>query len=352
VRGDTPQVAVGHRTVRVGDLRTDRPAAGGRLRIGRITAVRDALLLVPGVLAAAAGGELFVRATVGAAARSHVAPGVVAATVAAFATSSPELSVGINSAAAGRPEVSLGDVLGSNVVNLGLILGLAILLGGLRPRARDLRRDVPLAVGTPLLLLALGLDGVIGRADSVLLLVAFGGWLAFTVVQAARERSAIAEVAADRTVARIVVDGTIGLGLLLLAGRLIVLAATDVGLLLGWDTFTVGAVLVAVATSVPELATVLAARLRGHDEVSAGTVLGSNIFNGLLIVGVVAAIAPIAIRWSEFLVTVAAGVLTALLVIPGRSHRLPPSRGAALVAVYAGYVATLLAIHQPGTGAG
>lgn len=132
---------------------------------------------------------------------------------------------------------------------------------------------------------------------------------------------------------------------MIVAGRLIVLAAADFGDLLGWDTFVVGAVLVAVATSVPELATVLVARVRGHDEVSVGTVLGSNIFNGLLIVGVVASIAPIPVRIGEFAITIAAGVLTMLLVIPGRSNRLPPLRGALLLVTYAAYLGVLVQAH-------
>lgn len=307
--------------------------------------MREAYLLLPGVLAAAWGGELFVRGTVGAAAKARVSPGIIAATIAAFATSSPELSVAVNSATAGRPEISLGDVLGSNVVNIGLVLAIAILLGGLRPRRRDMRRDIPPALGAPLLILVLGMDGQLGRLDAVLLLSGFAGWLLFTIVQAARERSAIAEVAADTTTSRIARDGILGLVLLIVAGRLIVLAASDFGEILGWDTFTVGAVLVAIATSVPELATVVMARLRGHDEVSAGTVLGSNIFNGLLVVGVAAAITPIPIIWDEFRLTVLAGIVTVALIIPGRSGRLAPLRGLALLAVYIGYVVALLVTH-------
>jgi cation:H+ antiporter len=310
--------------------------------------MREAILLLPGVLAAAGGGELFVRGTVGGAARARIAPGIIAATVAAFATSSPELSVAVNSASAGRPEISLGDVLGSNVVNIGLVLAIAMLIGGLRPRRRDLRRDLPPAIGAPILVLVLGLDGRLSRFDAAVMLAAFAGWLVFTIIQAARERSAIAEVTADRTGWQVARDGILGLVLLILAGRLIVLAASDFGELLGWDTFTVGAVLVAIATSVPELATVIMARIRGHDEVSAGTVLGSNIFNGLLVIGVAAAITPIPIVWDEFRITVLAGLVTVLMVIPGPTGRLGPRRGVLLLVVYAAYVAALLVAHATG----
>jgi len=307
--------------------------------------VRDAFLIVPGVLAAAAGGEMFVRAAVGAAIRARIAPGIVAATVAAFATSSPELSVGINSATAGRPEIALGDALGSNVTNVGLVLALAILLGGVTGRRADLRRDFPTALAAPLLILALGLDGSLGRLDGVVLLTAFTGWLILTTRQAARERSAVADVLADRSTAQVVRDGLIGLALLILAGRLIVLSAKDFGALLGWDTFIVGAVLVAVATSTPELATVVVARLRGHDEISLGTVLGSNVFNALLIIGVTATITPITISGNEFGIAVTAGVLTMLLALPRADNRIPTTRGILLLGAYTGYVAILIATH-------
>lgn len=305
----------------------------------------DALLLIPGVIAAALGGELFVRGTVGGAARARIAPGIVAATVAAFATSSPEMSVAVNAATSGRPEIALGDLLGSNVVNIGLVLAIAILLGGITARRRDLRRDVPVAVAAPLLVLVLALDGSLNRGDGIILLFAFAGWIAVTVAQAARERSDVVEVLADRSLTRTIVEGIVGLLLLILAGRLIVLAAADFGRLLGWDVFTVGAVLVAVATSVPELATVVVAKLRNHGDVSVGTVLGSNLFNGLLIVGVAAVIHPILITWDEFLVAIVFGVVTMLMVIPGRSNHLGRGRGILLLTTYVGYVATLLLVH-------
>lgn len=311
--------------------------------------MRDALLIIPGVLAAAFGGELFVRAAVGAAVRARIAPGIIGATVAAFATSSPELSVSVNAARAGQPGIALGDALGSNIVNIGVVLAVGALLGGVRGRREDLRRDVPAALLAPLLLLVLAIDGTLSRLDAVILLAAFVGWLMLAVGQAARERSSAPEVLADRSAWSTVRDGVLGLALLVLAGRLIVLSAKDFGALLGWDVFIVGAVLVAVATSVPELATVVIARLRGHDEISVGAVLGSNIFNGLLIIGVAAAITPISISMSEFGIAIAAGLLTMLLAVPGRSNRLGPQRGVLLLAVYAGYVAVLL-VGGPGSG--
>ena len=304
------------------------------------------LLIILGVAAAGVGGELFVRGSVAMAMRMRIAPGIVGATVVAFATSSPELSVGVNSALEGAPEISLGDALGSNVVNVALILGLALAMAGATPRRADLNRDLPVALIAPLITLGLASDGTIGRTDGLILLGCFTAWLAVAVRQAARERDATAGMLGETDRRRITRDAVAGLALLILAGRLIVLAARDIGEALGWDTFTVGAVMVAVGTSTPELATTITARLRGHDEVSVGTVLGSNIFNGLLIVGVAAAIAPIQVAGPELRLAIGVGVLSLLLVLPGRSDRLGRGRGVALLLLYAAYLIALLNLHS------
>ena len=205
-----------------------------------------ALLILLGIAAAGLGGELFVRGTVGLAVRIRVAPGIVGATVAAFATSSPELSVGINAAVEGVPEIALGDALGSNVVNVGLVLGVALVIAGATPRRADLSRDLPVALIAPVVTLGLAGDGTISRVDGGVLLACFTAWLAVTVRQALRERDATAAVLAGSGRQRIVRDAIVGIILLILAGRMIVVAAKDIGAALGWDAFTVGALLVAL----------------------------------------------------------------------------------------------------------
>lgn len=309
-----------------------------------------ALAILAGIAAAAVGGDLFVRGTVGLARRLRVAPGVIGATVAAFATSSPELSVGINSAVDGAPEIALGDALGSNVVNIALVLAVGLLLAPITPRKVDLNRDLPVAVVAPVLTLGLAVDGVIDRVEGAVLLAAFAAWLAVTVRQALRDRDATSAVLAERDPRRIVRDAVVGLVLLVVAGRLIVLAAKDIGAALGWDAFTVGALFVAIGTSTPELATAIMARVRGHGEVSVGTVLGSNIFNGLLIVGTAAIIRPIRATPGEIGVAVTVGVLALLLLLPARGYRLGRRRGLTLLGLYAAYLAVLLTLQGPAGG--
>jgi cation:H+ antiporter len=310
--------------------------------------VTTALTLLAGVAAAAVGGELFVRGAVGLATWLRVPAGVIGATVAAFATSAPELSVGIAAAVEDTPEISLGDALGSNVVNIGLVLGVAVVIAGIRPDPADLRRDVPIALAAPALTGLLALNGTISRFDGAVLLALFAAWMVIAVRQAMRTRSATPEVLGERRRGAVVVSVVAGLALLVVSGRLIVVAAKAIGEGLGLDPFVVGVTFVAIGTSAPELATTIISRLRGHDEVGVSTLLGSNIFNNLWIVGLVALVRPIPVRGAETAVALLAGITLVLLALPGRSGELRRPRGGLLLA---GYVVAVVATVMTGSPA-
>jgi cation:H+ antiporter len=265
----------------------------------------------------------------------------VAVTVAAFATSSPELSVSVNAALAGTPAIGLGDAVGSNVVNVAFIFGVALALRELKVDLAQARRDLAAAVAAPLLTGALLVDGELSRGDGVVLLVAFAGWLGWVVASAWRSRSA-AGVLGERRHALAVVTSLAGLVMLVLAGRLIVSGASAIGGALGLSPFVIGTTLVAIGTSVPELATTIVSRWRGHEEIGVGTVLGSNLFNGLFIVGTAATLHPIAIADRGPLLGLAFGIVSVLLTLPGAGGRLSRARGAALLALYAAFVVVQL----------
>lgn len=300
------------------------------------------VLLLAGIGCAVLGGDIFVRGVVSLAAWWRIPAGIIGATIAAFATSSPELSVAVNSALQGRPEIALGDALGSNVVNLGVVLGLALAFGAIAVDRGTLVRDIPMALAAPAVLGLLGLDGTLSRIDASVLIVIFLGWLAQTAFAARTARDEVVAVLQERTHRSIVLSVVGGLGLLILSGRLIVDGAAGISEALGWDGFVVGVVFVALGTSTPEIATMLAARMRGHDEVGVGTVLGSNIFNTLLIVGVAALISPITIGRSEIEVGIAVSMLVVLLAIPGRSGLLGRWRSLPLVATYLAMVTFMI----------
>ncbi|MFN0092039.1 MAG: sodium:calcium antiporter [Acidimicrobiales bacterium] len=304
----------------------------------------DAVVLVLGVLAAALGGELFVRGAVGLASWARVPAGIIGVTVAAFATSSPEMSVAIQSAVAREPEIALGDALGSNVVNLGIVLGVTLLLGPLAVVRAEVRRDLATAALAPVLTVAVLVDGRMVRVEATVLLVVFVAWLVLVGRDALRRRSAVTEAVDPPRRLAAVASALGGLAFLVVAGRLIVEAAKGIGDTFGLDPYVVGATLVALGTSAPELATAIVSRARGHVEVGVGTVLGSNVFNNLWIVGLAGVIEPIRADAADVLVAVGGSLVALALVVPPRVGLLPLWRGVALVAVAVAYAAGTLAL--------
>ncbi len=311
-------------------------------------ATTDLIALLAAIPLAALGGEAFLKGVLGMATWLRLPKLLVATTLAAFATSSPELTVSTMAALAGKPEIGLGDALGSNVVNIGLILGLALLFGALAANLAEIRRDFILALGVPVLTLLLALDGVLSGTDGALLLGVFALWLALTVRQALAHRREVppqARAAVNLAALNPVHTGLFliaGLASLILAGRLFVTGATGIAATLGVNAYVIGATVVAIGTSLPELVTTLLARLRGHDDVGLGTLLGSNLFNGLAIVGVTASIHPIHAPVSEVAVALGFGVLTVLLIWP-KAGFISRRRGFVLLAAYAAYVVATLA---------
>lgn len=308
--------------------------------------MNDIMILLGGIICAAIGGELFVRGVVSLARWARVAPGIIAATFAAFATSSPELSVSITSALAAKPQIALGDALGSNVVNLALILGLALLISPIHASRDSMRRDFPIALLVPLLLGALAYDGMLSRADGVILLTVFSAWLISVVVEVRRQRSVNGQIPAETRHGLAVLSGLVGMGFLVASGNLIVTGAKGIALAYDIDEFVIGATLVAIGTSAPELATALIAKLKGYDEVGIGTLLGSNIFNGLFIVSSAAIIHPIPITRGEVAVGLGLGLIATVATFPGHSGKLQRERGLILLGIYGAYLGL---IFQDGT---
>lgn len=302
------------------------------------------IALALGLVCAAGGGELFVSGTVGIARAARVAPSVIAATIAAFATSSPELTVAIQSGLAGEPQISLGDALGSNVANFALIFGVALLFGPLAIIRAQVTRDFAVAVAVPAALGAMLIDGLLSREEAAILLGGFALWFTGVTLEALEQRRAApAPQETPSGLLRALLETSVGLALLIAAGSFIVFGASEIARRFGLSDFIIGATLVAVGTSTPELATALMARIRRQDDVGFGALLGSNIFNGLFIVGVAGAITPIRISAAETAPALIAGLIALALVYPPRSGVYRPWRGVALLAVYAAYLATVIA---------
>lgn len=303
--------------------------------------MNDYVALILGVGCAGVGGELFVRGAVGLAFWARVSPGIIGATVAAFATSSPELSVAINAAMAGQPQISLGDALGSNVVNVALILALALLISGIQSPRGSIKRDFPVALLIPIITGVLFLDGELSRFDGLLMLSLFIAWLVTAVIEARKQRSATEAILGEHRRWLVVVSCIAGLTFLVAAGNLIVTGARGIAISFGIDEFIIGATVVAVGTSVPELATTVIAKLRGHDEVGLGTILGSNIFNGIFIVAIAAIIYPVTVDLHEVAITLVFGFVALVFTYPTRKGFIGRWRGVLLLALYAVYLAII-----------
>lgn len=299
------------------------------------------IALAIGLVAAGVGGSLFERGLVSLAGGLRVPGAVIGMTVAAFATSSPELTVGISASLAGESELALGDALGSNLVNFGLVLGLASAIWTVKLTQDVSPADFRLAIFAPTMPLLLGADGSISRWDGVALLVGFSLWLLFTIRRTISIRLPRDASHEKSSLLAAIVATVVGCAVLVLAGRMISGAGIELGTQIGLDTFVVGATLIALGTSVPELAVTLVSQVRGRGELGFGTLLGSNLFNGLFIIGVAAVIHPMQVSFSEVVVTIAFGILTVLIAWPVGRKRVSRRQGALLIASYALYVTML-----------
>ncbi|WP_395717812.1 calcium/sodium antiporter [Prosthecobacter sp.] len=300
------------------------------------------LLLLAGVLLAWFGGEFFVKGGVGLARWLRWPSAVIGVTVAAFGTSSPELFVAIHAALEGLPQISLGDVLGSNVANVSLVLAIVLALSGMRVEDDGVRRDWFMSLLVPGLVYALLYDGWFSRLDAVIMISVFVAWLCLVVRHARRHAAALQESGEPVSPGKTIFVLVLGLGLLICAAQFVVRGGKGVAEALGWSPFVVGAVVVAAATSTPELATTLIARMRGHHDVGLGNILGSNIFNVVFIAAVAAFIQPYEVKAPEVLPSLVFGIVTTLMILPGKGGSLGRWRGFVLLALYAVYVAMTL----------
>ncbi|HVS63601.1 MAG TPA: calcium/sodium antiporter [Thermoanaerobaculia bacterium] len=249
------------------------------------------LLVIAGILVLLGGAELLVRGASRLALTAGISPLVVGLTVVAFGTSTPELAVSVRAAlgGAGGADIALGNVIGSNTANVLLILGLSALIAPLGVSRQLVRLDVPIMVACSLLLMWMAADGELGRPEGVLLLAGIVVYTASTIVRS-RKESAPAEGggATRRSGRRLLTDGGLviaGLVGLIAGASWLVDGAVVLAQALGVGELIVGLTVVAVGTSLPELATSALAAWRGERDIAVGNVVGSNIFNILCVLG-------------------------------------------------------------------
>ena len=302
------------------------------------------LLFAIGIVGLYLGGDWLVKGASGIAVRFRVPPLVIGLTIVGFGTSTPELLVSVQAALAGQGGIALGNVVGSNIANILLILGLSAAIGPLIAHFSTLRRDLVWMIGAALALVPILWDGQVSRLEGFVLLAGIAAylWQAFKQVGTHDHDEDLPQMTPLKAAALIVV----GLVALVVGARLLVDSATELARTFGVSEAVIGLTIVAVGTSLPELATSIAAALKGEREIALGNVIGSNIFNILAILGATAAIAPFAAeaRFLALDVPFMLAVSLALIAVAAFTHGVGRIAGLAGLALYAGYVGTMAII--------
>jgi cation:H+ antiporter len=274
-----------------------------------------------------------------------VSPFVIGFTLVGFGTSAPELVVCLSAALKDSPEIALGNVVGSNIANIGLILGLAVVVRPLAAQMRLLKIEIPLIIGVSVLLWVLCGDNRLDRTDGVILLVGFAGLAAYMYRSAHDEPAEVKKevgltAAVYMRVWVAVLLVVVGLAGLLGGAHLMVASAVEIAKAAGVSEWVIGLTVVAVGTSLPEVAATVAAAYRGESDIALGNIAGSNLFNILLILGTTAAIRPLGVPDAalsrEFPAMVLFAVLLLVVVANGKVVR--RWEGAVLLAAYAAFV--------------
>jgi cation:H+ antiporter len=304
-----------------------------------------------GLLLLALGGDSIVKAASGLAQRFGASPFVAGLLLVTFGTSLPELVVNTRAFVVGAEELALGNAVGSNIVNVGLTLALAALAAPLLVRARLLSPLLVLLAVASLALIVFGLDGVIARWEGGLLLLGFVGLLAFVLRYGRREsepvREAIASYAMTRTGLFLNVLRVVFAAVCLYYGaRWVVGAAPVMGASLGWSPLLVGLLPVAIGTALPEVAAAIVAARRGQGDMVLGHVIGSSLFNLLVVVGGMAALRPLALPESFVKLELPAAIAFVLVLYPMLKGDLTISRreGGILLVAFVAWIALELAL--------
>lgn len=282
----------------------------------------EATLVTAGIVVLYVAAEGLVRGAADLSAGLGVTPVVIGLTVVAFGTSAPEMVIGAVASLEQAQGIALGNVVGSNIANVGLILGVAALLSPLSASSAEIRREISGVLASAGLLIVLALDGAVGRLDGAVLVVAMAAFLGYSYYAATRGRHT-AEVPAlqdvpegGETRRRSAAMVVVGLGGVALGAWMTVEGATGLAVRLGVAPIVIGLTVVALGTSLPELATSAVASYRRQTDISVGNVIGSNLFNTLAVLGIAALIAPVPVGEDALVVGLPVMVAFSLALVP------------------------------------
>ena len=308
------------------------------------------LEVIGGLVLLVWGADRFVHGAAAAARNMGVAPLLIGLTVVAFATSAPEILVSIVAATRGEPGLAIGNAIGSNICNIGLVLGCVSIIRPIKLRSATLRREMPALLAVSLLTVSLFLDSYLSRIDGLVMLmglVIVMIWLARLGLRSAVndpiKRDFEAEIPQHVTMKMALVWFVLGLATLLGGAELLVDGAIDIAHTLGVSDIVIGITLVALGTSLPELAVSLISALKGEYGLAIGNIVGSNIFNLLAVIGVAATIAPAPLAPSVlslhiFVMVAFTLVLFAMTYDYDGKSELSRIEGSALLAAYVAFI--------------
>ena len=303
--------------------------------------------------------DKFVDGAVGVAEFCGMSTLLIGMVIVGFGTSAPELTVSAISAAQGNPELALGNAYGSNIANIALILGATALISPILMQRSVLRGDLPILLAVSVLSIILVWDGSVARWNGILLLAVFAAAMAYSIhrelrkakLEKSESQSGNVDIAEPKkaSLGKSVFWLVLGLVLLVASSRALVWGAVEIARTLGVSDLLIGLTIVAVGTSLPELASSIAAARRGETDLALGNIIGSNLFNTLAVVGLAAIISPMdeiekAVTYRDMPLMIA---LTVALIVLGYRRkgdgRLNRIAGAILLAVYFGYLGLLIA---------
>lgn len=303
----------------------------------------DVLYIIIGVTLVLVGADRLTEGASSLARRFGVPEIVIGLTIVACGTSMPEFFVSLMSALNDTPDMAVGNVVGSNIMNSMLIVGCAAVAAPLVISRSTVRKDIPFAVGASLLLILLSLDSTVGRIDGIILLVGFVGFMAYTLWQAKGSKAESADTVKQQNIWLSACYILLGLAGLVFGSNLFVDSASSVASSLGVSESVIGLTIVAGGTSLPELATSVVAARKGQSAIAIGNVIGSNVFNILLILGATAAISPLQMEGITTLdMAVMFGSVALVWLFSFTRYTVERWEGFALLALYGTYLAWLL----------
>ena len=313
----------------------------------------DIIWILVGFVLLIKGADFLVNGSVKIAKRFHVSEIIIGLTIVSIGTSMPEMIVSVTSGMGGHNDMAIGNIIGSNLCNLLLILGITALVRPIVFQKETKHIEIPIALVSTILLLILcnNAGGVIGRAEGIILLACFVCFIVYTIYMGVKEARKNKEESTEKEVIlekygvlKAVMLIIIGIVALKIGGDLVVNNATDIARLLHISEKTISLTIIAIGTSLPELVTSIVAAIRKENDIAIGNIIGSNIFNILFILGISSVVTPISYSTAyniDFAVLIASTILLAAFPFIGKKDTMTRANGAIFLIAYIVYMASL-----------